>query len=245
MLRILETSGNKFDGSLSPSYFMNWKASSLTMNEDGGLYMVYEEKPYDEIGYRYMNVIDLQYKGQRMEQERVLTSYAAIDFSSNRLEGQIPESIGLLKALIALNLSNNAFTGPIPLFFANLMKLESLDLSNNKLSGTIPGGLKTLSFLAYINVSHNQLKGEIPQGTQITGQPESSFKGNAGLCGLPLKETCFESNVSPTQQSEEEDEEEDEQVLSWKAVVIGYGRGLLFGRKRHYSNFKVVMWRRV
>ncbi|XP_024016669.1 receptor like protein 42 [Eutrema salsugineum] len=161
-----------------------------------------------------------------MEQGKVLTSYATIDFSGNRLEGQIPESIGLLKALIALNLSNNAFTGHIPLSLENVTELESLDLSNNQLSGTIPKGLGSLSFLAYISVAHNQLKGEIPQGTQITGQPKSSFEGNAGLCGLPLQGSCF---APPTQQPQEEDEEEEEQVLNWKAVVIGYGPGLLFG----------------
>ncbi|XP_056864441.1 putative receptor like protein 25 [Raphanus sativus] len=165
-----------------------------------------------------------------MEQEKILTSFATIDFSGNRIEGQIPESLGLLKALIALNFSNNAFTGYIPPSLSNLSNLESLDLSSNQLSGTIPNGLGSLSFLAYINVSHNQLKGEIPQGTQITGQPKSSFEGNAGLCGLPLKETCFGTITPPTQQLPEEEEEgEEEEVLNWKGVAIGYGPGVLLG----------------
>ncbi|KAH0886692.1 hypothetical protein HID58_062788, partial [Brassica napus] len=146
--------------------------------------------------------------------------------SGNRFEGQIPGSIGLLKTLIALNLSNNAFSGHIPLSLANATELESLDLSGNQLSGTIPIGLGSLSFLAFINVSHYQLKGEIPQGTQIIGQHKSSFEGNAGLCGLPLQETCF---APPPQQHIEEDKEEEEEVLSWKAVVIGFGPGLLLG----------------
>ncbi|KAG7568539.1 Leucine-rich repeat [Arabidopsis thaliana x Arabidopsis arenosa] len=150
---------------------------------------------------------------------------------NNFISSSLPSEFGVLnrlEALIALNLSNNAFTGHIPLSLDNVTELESLDLSNNKLSGTIPNGLKTLSFLAYISVAHNQLKGEIPQGTQITGQPKSSFEGNAGLCGFPLGESCFGSNVSPTQLPEEEDEEE-EQVLNWKAMAIGCGPGLLLG----------------
>ncbi|CDY59641.1 BnaAnng16130D [Brassica napus] len=163
-----------------------------------------------------------------LEQSRVLTSYATIDFSGNRLEGQIPESIGVLKALIALNLSNNAFTGHIPLSFSNLGKLESLDLSRNQLSGTIPNGIASLSFLEYIDVSHNQLKGEIPQGTQITGQPRSSFEGNAGLCGFPLEKSCFGTDAPPAQQPKDEDEK-NEEVLSWKAIAIGYGLGVLLG----------------
>ena len=228
-LRIFEISDNHFTGSLPPRYFVNWKASSLTMNEDGDLYMVYRTTSYGRMYFASVETIDLRYKGLLMEQKRVLTSYAAIDFSGNRIEGQIPESIGLLKALIALNFSNNAFNGHIPLSFSNLSNLESLDLSSNQLSGTIPSGLGTLSFLAYINMSYNQLKGEIPQGTQITGQPKSSFEGNAGLCGLPLHETCFGTIAPPTQQPPKEEEGEDEQVLNWKGVAIGYVLGVFLG----------------
>ncbi|KAG7578711.1 Leucine-rich repeat [Arabidopsis thaliana x Arabidopsis arenosa] len=229
-LRILDIAGNILTGSLPPDFFVNWKASSLNMNEDRGLYMAYDKAVYGIYYVTFPEAIDLRYKGLSMEQERVVTFYATIDFSGNRLEGEIPESIGLLKALIALNLSNNAFTSHIPLSLANLVMLESLDLSSNKLSGTIPNGLGTLSFLAYINVSHNQLNGEIPQGTQITGQPRSSFEGNDGLCGFPLQESCFGTNAPPAQQTkEEEEEEEEEQVLNWKGVAIGYGLGVLLG----------------
>ncbi|KAF2602784.1 hypothetical protein F2Q70_00025215 [Brassica cretica] len=185
-LRILEISDNNFTGSLPPNYFLNWKASSLETNDDGRIYM----GDYSNAYYIYEDTMDLQYKGLFMEQGKVLTSYATIDFSGNRFEGQIPESIGLLKALIALNLSNNGFTGHIPLSLENVTELESLDLSGNKLSGTIPKGLARLSFLAYISVAHNQLIGEIPQGPQFGGQAESSFEGNAGLCGLPLQGSC-------------------------------------------------------
>ncbi|KAF3556661.1 hypothetical protein F2Q69_00017187 [Brassica cretica] len=165
-LHILEVSYNNFTGSLPPNYFVNWKASSLQMNEDGGLYMGDNSIP----DYNYEDTIDLQYK-----------------------------------------------------------ELESLDLSGNQLSGTIPKGLERLSYLAYISVAHNQLKGEIPQGTQITGQAKSSFEGNAGLCGLPLEQSCFGSNAPPMQQPEEEKEEEEEEVLNWKAVAIGYVTGMFLG----------------
>ncbi|EOA32917.1 hypothetical protein CARUB_v10016244mg [Capsella rubella] len=228
-LRILEIADNNFTGSLSPDFFVNWKASSLTMNEDLGPYMSYATLVYMTYRFSYQQPMDLHYKGLSMEDERVFASYATIDFSGNRLEGEIPESIGLLKALIALNLSNNAFTGHIPLSLANLRKLESLDLSSNQLSGTIPNGLGNLSFLADMNVSHNQLNGEIPQGTQITGQPKSSFERNAGLCGFPLEESCFGTNAPPTQQPTEEEDDEEEQVWNWKGVAIGYGIGMLLG----------------
>ncbi|KAL1205761.1 Receptor like protein 24 [Cardamine amara subsp. amara] len=228
-LQILEISANNFTGSLPPNFFENWKASSLTMNQEGALYMSNTMNPYGRNLYVFKNHIDLRYKGLHMEQEYVLTSYSAIDFSGNLLHGQISESIGLLKELIALDFSNNAFTGHIPLSLSNLKELESLDLSRNQLSGTIPSGLGSLSFLAYINVSHNQLKGEIPQGPQITGQSKSSFEGNSGLCGLPLDESCFGTNLPPTQQPKQEDGEEEGAVLYWKAVAIGYGSGVFLG----------------
>ncbi|KAJ4907229.1 receptor like protein 26 [Raphanus sativus] len=221
-LRILELSDNRFEGSLSPSYFVNWKASLFKVDEEGRIYM----GDYKHAYFGYEDTLDLQYKGLFMEQGKVLTSYSTIDFSGNKLEGQIPESIGLLKALIALNLSNNAFTGHIPLSLANVTELESLDLSRNQLSGTIPKELGRLSFLSYVSVAHNQLNGEIPQGPQFSGQAESSFEGNAGLCGLPLPRSC---SAPPTQQPKEEGEEKEEGVLNWKAVVIGYGPGLLLG----------------
>ncbi|KAJ4866391.1 receptor like protein 23 [Raphanus sativus] len=228
-LRIFEISNNKLTGSLPPDYFVNWKSTSLIVNQDGGLYMVYMRSHGITSTYGYLDLIDLRYKGVHMEQANVLTFYSAIDFSGNKLEGHIPESIGLLKTMVALNLSNNAFTGHIPLSFANFKELQSLDLSRNQISGSIPSGLGTLSFLSYINVSHNNLKGEIPQGTQILGQPKSSFEGNAGLCGLPLEKRCFTTSAPPAQQHMKNEEEEDEKILNWKAVVASYGPGLILG----------------
>ncbi|KAF8108795.1 hypothetical protein N665_0104s0110 [Sinapis alba] len=195
-LRILEIAYNNFSGSLPQDYFVNWKASSV--DEDGRLYM----EDSSAADYVYQDTIDLQYKGLKMEQAKILTSYSTIDFSGNRLEGHIPLSL------------------------ANVTELESLDLSRNQLSGTIPKGLEKLSFLSYISVAHNQLKGEIPQGTQITSQPRSSFEGNAELCGFPLKGSCLGTIALPMQQQEQE---KGEEVLNWKAVAIGYGPGLLLG----------------
>ncbi|CAF2288254.1 hypothetical protein BRARA_D01975 [Brassica rapa] len=221
-LQILEISHNRFTGSLPRNYFENWTNTSLKPDNEEKMYM----GDYSSDRFNYEDTLDLQYKGLYMEQGKVLTLYSAIDFSGNKLEGEIPESIGLLKALIALNLSNNSFTGRIPMSFANVSELESLDLSENKLSGEIPQELRRLTYLAYIDVSDNLLSGEIPQGTQLTGQPKSSFEGNLGLCGLPLEESCF---TEKTTSMDEAEEEKEEGVLKWRAVAIGYGPGVLFG----------------
>ncbi|CDY15362.1 BnaC04g42610D [Brassica napus] len=151
-LRIFEIADNKFTGSLPPRYFVNWKASSLMMNEDGGLYMVYTKRTSGRLSYMDTEAIDLKYKGLSMEQGKVLTSYATIDFSGNRIEGQIPESIGLLKALIALNFSNNAFTGHIPLSFSNLRKLEVKYHKEHRLPANLSLHLKGMqAFVVFLS----------------------------------------------------------------------------------------------
>ncbi|KAF2589889.1 hypothetical protein F2Q70_00042108 [Brassica cretica] len=173
--------------------------------------------------YDYYPSMYLRNKGINMELEKILDTYTAIDFSENKLGGQIPESIGLLKSLIVLDLSSNDFSGHIPSSWANLTRLESLDLSRK-----IPQELATLSFLAYINVSQNKLTGQIPQSTQMGGQPSSSFEGNLNLCGLPLK-SCFSDKVPSTPEAQEPESSEQEQVVNWKAAAMGYGPGVLFG----------------
>ncbi|XP_019094367.1 PREDICTED: receptor like protein 30-like [Camelina sativa] len=142
---------------------------------------------------------------------KMLTPYTAIDFSGNKLGGQIPESIGLLKSLVALNLSNNDFAGQIPSSMAKLTELESLDLSRNQLSGNIPQELTNLSFLAILDVSYNKLTGQIPQGRQFNTFTESSFEGNINLCGPPLQKSC--SGAAPD--------------LNSKAATIDYGPTLI------------------
>ena len=85
-LRIFEISDNSFTGSLPPRYFVNWKASSLIMNEDDSRYMEYGKDSSGGVYYGIIETIDLRYKGLSMEQKMVLNSYATIDFSGNRIE---------------------------------------------------------------------------------------------------------------------------------------------------------------
>ncbi|KAG5387530.1 hypothetical protein IGI04_039000 [Brassica rapa subsp. trilocularis] len=224
-LRMVDISRNKFTGRLPHDYFVNWSKPLISIPR--------EERGPQYVGYNYSSgyhpSMYLRNKGINMELEKILETYTEIDFSENKFEGQIPESIGLLKSLIVLNLSSNDFTGHIPSSWANLTRLESLDLSQNQLSGKIPQELATLSFLDYINVSHNKLTGQIPQGTQIGGQPKSSFEGNLNLCGPPLEEGCFGDKASSTPETQEPEPPKQEQVLNWKAAAIGYGPGVLFG----------------
>uniref|UniRef100_A0A0D3C7P8 Disease resistance R13L4/SHOC-2-like LRR domain-containing protein n=2 Tax=Brassica oleracea var. oleracea TaxID=109376 RepID=A0A0D3C7P8_BRAOL len=225
-LRIIDISRNNFTGSLPPNYFLNWNASLVNVPED------HQRRPQymgDSYSLGFQPSLYVTNKGLHLKLEKILRIFGAIDFSGNRLEGQIPESIGLLKSLIALDLSNNRFVGYIPSSLGKLTNLESLDLSRNQLSGRIPQELVTLTFLAYVNLSQNKLTGPIPQSTQIVGQNGSSFEGNVDLCGLPLEKRCFQENVQPKTQIQQSKSPKQEQVLNWKAAAIGYGPGVLFG----------------
>ncbi|KAG7630165.1 Leucine-rich repeat [Arabidopsis suecica] len=225
-LRIIDLSHNQFSGTLPANYFVNWNAmSSLMATEDRS-----QEKYMGDSFRYYHDSVVLMNKGLEMELVRILKIYTALDFSENKLEGEIPRSIGLLKELHVLNLSSNAFTGHIPSSMGNLRELESLDVSQNKLSGEIPQELGNLSYLAYMNFSHNQLGGLVPGGTQFRRQNCSSFKDNPGLYGSSLEEVCLDIHAPAPQQHEPPElEEEDREVFSWIAAAIGFGPGIAFG----------------
>ncbi|CAN6908847.1 unnamed protein product [Brassica oleracea] len=218
-LRMVDISRNKFTGSLPHDYFVNLSKPLISIPQDEGNMMYMGDHYWNG----YHPSMYLRNKGINMELKRIFVAYTSIDFSENKFGGQISESIRLLKSLIVLNLSSNDFTGHIPSSWANLTRLESLDISQNQLSGKIPQELATLSFLEYVNVSHNKLSGQIPQGTQMGGQPKSSFEGNLNLCGPPLEESCFGDKA------QEPKHQKQEQVLNWKAAAMGYGPGVLFG----------------
>ncbi|KAH0780547.1 hypothetical protein KY290_000145 [Solanum tuberosum] len=177
--------------------------------------------------YDYLTTITT--KGQVYNYVRILASNMIIDLSKNRFEGHIPSIIGDLVGLRTLNLSHNVLEGHIPASLQNLSVLESLDLSSNKISREIPQQLASLTFLAVLNLSHNHLVGCIPKGKQFDTFENSSYQANDGLRGLPLSKHCGGDDQATTPAELYQEEEEDSPMISWQAVLMGYGCGLVIG----------------
>ncbi|XP_015161429.1 receptor-like protein 12 [Solanum tuberosum] len=129
--------------------------------------------------------------------------------------------------------SQNCLEGHIPASLHRLYVLESLDLSSNKISGEIPQQLASLKSLEVLNLSYNHLVGCIPKGKQFDTFKNSSYQGNDGLRGLPLSKDCGGNEGVPQATTpnglDQEEEEGDSSIISWQAVFMGYGCGLVIG----------------
>lgn len=122
-------------------------------------------------------------------------SMTSLSLSQNSLTGTIPRELcQWLPFLVSIDLSQNKFTGPIPAELHNCTYLNILHLNGNQLTGEIPWQLTRLDRLKDLNVANNKLTGIIPSFTHNISV--SSFQGNPGLCGPPLKNACGTNNSS-------------------------------------------------
>lgn len=89
-----------------------------------------------------------------------------------------------------------------------------------------------MTSLEFLNLSQNHLVGRIPQGNQFNTFSNESYKGNSGLCGLPLTKNCSKSDfeVPPPVPIDQEEEQSDFFCgFTWKPVIVGYGFGVVLG----------------
>ncbi|KAL8504137.1 hypothetical protein ACS0TY_022754 [Phlomoides rotata] len=235
-LQIFDLSYNNFTGLLPEKLFASLGAikNQSQVSPDERLYMEdYEQVEFDHRGhYNYFQYsVTISVKGEVVEFTKVLKILNTIDLSSNNFKGCIPESISYLASLRLLNLSHNSINGSIPPALGRMTNLEHLDLSGNQLTGGIPQSLTSLTFLEVLNLSHNHLVGPIPLGNQFSTFSNDSYAANSGLCGDPLTRSCGNGTESPSAEDFEEKDEDDGFMMgfTWKAVVMGYGCGILLG----------------
>jgi hypothetical protein len=108
------------------------------------------------------------------------------------------------------------------------------------LAGVIPAELTNMRFLEVLNLSNNHLVGEIPKGGQLNTFINDSYKGNSGLCGLPLSKKCGpEPEHHHSQPSTNNIWSEEKFGFGWKPVAIGYGCGFVIGIGLGYFVFLI------
>uniref|UniRef100_A0A5B6ZVI5 Putative LRR receptor-like serine/threonine-protein kinase GSO2 n=1 Tax=Davidia involucrata TaxID=16924 RepID=A0A5B6ZVI5_DAVIN len=219
---VLDLANNSLSGTI-PKCLNN--ISAMTVTDTSNFDPYYEALEYDYDGGSYMETLWLVTKRRDSEYRDILALVRIIDLSSNSLSGPIPAEISGLHALRFLNLSRNHLTGKIPDQIGGMTTMESLDLSRNHLSGQIPQSMSNLTFLNYLDLSYNKFSGRIPLSTQLQSFNETSFIGNAQLCGAPLTKNCTEEEQSQGTVPPREDKEESE--MFW--FYIGLGPGFSVG----------------
>nr|GME14905.1 pollen receptor-like kinase 2 [Ipomoea batatas] len=117
-----------------------------------------------------------------------------LKLSRNKFSGEIDDTFfSGMRSLKKLYLSHNEFEGTIPASLIISKRLLELKLNDNAFEGKIP--YMKVPRIKFVNFSDNHLEGEIP--TTFSRFPASSFKGNLGLCGKPLK-PCIMPELSMT-----------------------------------------------
>jgi hypothetical protein len=153
-----------------------------------------------------------------------IPSLRFIYLQHNNFSGHISDY--LPPHLMFLDLSYNFFTGKIPSIIQNLTYLIGLNLQNNSLIGPIPNVIVELPNLKNLDLSFNYLNGSIPSGFHKFHA--SSFKGNLGLCGAPLKQCSLGSSpttiLSPLIVSQKVPNDISNKKLStWGKIAIALG----------------------
>ncbi|KAB2597668.1 LRR receptor-like serine/threonine-protein kinase ERECTA [Pyrus ussuriensis x Pyrus communis] len=214
-IQILDVSVNNISGGIP-----NCLKKLTTLAQKGNSFLT--------VQHAYSRIDDeiFIWKGSMRVYRNTLGLVRSIDFSSNRLTGEIPSEISRLVGLVSLNLSRNQLTGQITPDIGKLESLDSLDLSRNHIDGRIPTSLARISRLGVLDLSHNNLVGKIPTGTQLQSFDPSVYAGNPQLCGPPLQNLCDIKEMGPDQVSNEV--HKDDQLTRY-GFYISMGLGFFVG----------------
>ncbi|KAK9199316.1 hypothetical protein WN944_014506 [Citrus x changshan-huyou] len=101
-LQINDLSHNEFTGFLPRTIFVSMEAMKNVEEMEFG--------PQYIGGFYYKDSVTVAMKGRDVLLYKILIIFRAMDFSSNRFNGEIPEVLGNFKSLKVLNLSHNGLT---------------------------------------------------------------------------------------------------------------------------------------
>ncbi|CDP04886.1 unnamed protein product [Coffea canephora] len=163
----------------------------------------------------------------------------------NNLTGEIPSSICKSSSLAILDLLNNNLIGGIPLCLGNMsMDLSVLDTHKNHF-GNIPATFPVGNKLSALNLRDNQLEGALPNSLSNCRELKVLDLGNNNfrwlgtlpkLQVLSLRSNNLQGNLrvqkltaTGSLELDQEDNEEFFSGFTWKAVLIGYGCGMVIG----------------
>ncbi|KAJ6836742.1 putative leucine-rich repeat receptor-like protein kinase [Iris pallida] len=236
-LHIVDLAHNNLAGKI-PKSFGKFAAMKVSR--------VYSRSVFTFSGSSYVESLEVVMKGGALKYDDsigILSLVNALDLSGNNLYGIIPPELGRLRGLMSLNLSGNHLNGEIPKEVGSMQSLVSLDLSRNELSGAIPSTMAYLTFLSYLDLSSNNLSGRIPSGNQLQTFNESTYSGNPGLCGFPVKQICEnDDNGAGTRNNNtsEEDGAGSQVWLSYLGTAPGFvvGFWIFWGTLILKSNWK-------
>ncbi|KAJ9160181.1 hypothetical protein P3X46_025605 [Hevea brasiliensis] len=167
------------------------------------------------------------------------------DLSNNMFSGPLPaEYFNNFKAMMIFDLNMKYMGAPndSSYDYSVSLTLKGLEIELVKIQtlltsiDLIPMQLTYLTFLEVFRVSHNQLEGPIPEGKQFNTFDSTSYEGNLRLCGLPLEKCDNGERKKPT--TSKEDDSKSKNGFGWKAVLAGYGCGVIFGVVMGYVVFK-------
>nr|GMD50955.1 receptor-like protein 12 [Ipomoea batatas] len=182
-----------------------------------------------EYGAYNHDSVTIMNKGNEMVLVNILTIFVVLDLGNNMISDTFPFWLEKLTSLKVLILRNNMFYGQveIPRTKFVLPSLSIIDLSSNNFTANYFFPLMRITFLEVLNLSYNQLAVQIPVGKQFNTFTNSSYIGNARLCGIPLSRKCSEDDDIPIAQGESL--ESEEAMFDWTFAIAGCAFGLVVG----------------
>ncbi|KAM3324823.1 hypothetical protein P3S67_005975 [Capsicum chacoense] len=213
-LQILSLRSNKLYGPIKESrtdnFFAKIRVIDLSSNGfSGDLPVSLFEK------FQAMKIVGENSGTRKYVADRYSIFYAnTLIVTTKGLDLELPR---VLPIEIIINLSRNSFEGYLPSIIGDLVRLRTLNYLIM---------LVSLTSLEVLNLSHNHLVGCIPKGKQFDTFDNSSYQGNDGLRGLPLSKDCGGDDGVPQASTPVE---LDEDLISWQAVLMCFGCGLVIG----------------